>query len=430
MGGNRLIARDFVGPDVEPDEVRERLRRRQRKLLLNFVARARNWKHPFSSTASISSDEKASDPEFRPHSPSDFEADAPKARSYSKAPLSNDHGHDLNEKDVDDCGSPGNYGPSSPTPSDAFHNRMPSMSRHVSFCPQDDGGTTIVPPHSDAALASRFASPVASRFTSPAPTIVHGDQPIPPIIPTNPTLPSFTSESAVARPSNENRTRRQKILSNLRTILLGFVTPASLSIIIAFPIALITPVKSLFTTTSYTGIPNAPDGEPPLAFIMDTTTFMGGASVPLGLVCLGSALARLKVPSFRSSEEWQKIPRGAIMSLAVGKMIISPVLGVLIVRGLTKAGVVDSEDKVLQFVCMCVPSPALVVVNCYRWLIHVRRWNSFLSCLPTATTQVFLTQVYSGTGSAEHLSPFLIPQYIIMFVSMTALTAYTLQLLF
>lgn len=54
----------------------------------------------------------------------------------------------------------------------------------------------------------------------------------------------------------------------------------------------------------------------------------------------------------------------------------------------------------------------------------------FFSCLPTATTQVFLTQVYSGTGDAEHLSSFLIPQYILMFISMTALTAYSLQLIF
>lgn len=44
--------------------------------------------------------------------------------------------------------------------------------------------------------------------------------------------------------------------------------------------------------------------------------------------------------------------------------------------------------------------------------------------------QVFLTQVYSGTGDAQHLSPFLIPQYALMFVSMTALSAYSLQLLF
>ena len=45
-------------------------------------------------------------------------------------------------------------------------------------------------------------------------------------------------------------------------------------------------------------------------------------------------------------------------------------------------------------------------------------------------SQVFLTQVYSGTGSAGHLSAFLIPQYALMFVTMTALTAYSLVLIF
>lgn len=56
--------------------------------------------------------------------------------------------------------------------------------------------------------------------------------------------------------------------------------------------------------------------------------------------------------------------------------------------------------------------------------------SRFCSCLPTATTQVYLTQVYSAEGDAQHLSAFLIPQYILMFISMVALTAYTLNLIF
>ena len=56
--------------------------------------------------------------------------------------------------------------------------------------------------------------------------------------------------------------------------------------------------------------------------------------------------------------------------------------------------------------------------------------DRFFSCVPTATSQVFLTQVYSATGSAEPLPAFLLPQYIIMFFSMTILTAYTLSMLF
>ena len=80
------------------------------------------------------------------------------------------------------------------------------------------------------------------------------------------------------------------------------------------------------------------------------STFVGAGSVPLGLICLGSALARLKVPMNR--ESWRTMPTGSILALAVGKMCVLPVLGVLIVGGLTHVGVVPRDDKVLRFVCM------------------------------------------------------------------------------
>ncbi|KAJ7659482.1 hypothetical protein B0H17DRAFT_1212876 [Mycena rosella] len=106
----------------------------------------------------------------------------------------------------------------------------------------------------------------------------------------------------------------------------------------------------------------APDGEPRLAFVMDTASFIGAAG---------------------------------------GKMFLFPMIGVFLYKGLVRAGVIPPTDKVLQFVCM------------------------LFSCLPTATTQIFVTQVASGTASAEHLSAFLIPQYEMMLISMTALTAST-----
>ena len=45
---------------------------------------------------------------------------------------------------------------------------------------------------------------------------------------------------------------------------------------------------------------------------------------------------------------------GAIVSLAVGRMIIMPVIGVLIVHGLVHVDIISKDDKVLQFVCMYV----------------------------------------------------------------------------
>lgn len=123
-----------------------------------------------------------------------------------------------------------------------------------------------------------------------------------------------------------------------------------MSIIVSFVISLINPIKALFIHVPGTYMPDAPDGQPPLAFIMDTCTFVGAASVPLGLICLGSALARLKIPL--TATAWKAMPMGAIGAFAVAKIIISPILGVAICQGLTHAGIIDKDDKVLRFVCL------------------------------------------------------------------------------
>jgi predicted permease len=123
-------------------------------------------------------------------------------------------------------------------------------------------------------------------------------------------------------------------------------------IVVAIVIALVDPLKALFLPPS-SGFkprfrPVAPDGQPPLAFVLDTATFVGAASVPIGLICLGSALACLRM---RSGEPF---PRGAIASLALAKMVVTPLIGVGITRWFAHAGFVHRDDKVLQFVCMCV----------------------------------------------------------------------------
>ncbi|KIM54957.1 hypothetical protein SCLCIDRAFT_1221573 [Scleroderma citrinum Foug A] len=181
------------------------------------------------------------------------------------------------------------------------------------------------------------------------------------------------------------------------------MSPPSLSIIVSFVISLVPTLKALFVS----GVPGvkispAPDGQPPLAILMNTATFIGDASIPLGLICLGSALARLQLPE----GSWRSLPIASISALAAARLIIMPVLGVIICQSLTHVGIIDSGNNVLRFICI------------------------FMSCLPTSTTQVYLTQVYSGTGTATHLAAFLIPQYILMFGTMTGLTAYTLHLIF
>jgi predicted permease len=107
-------------------------------------------------------------------------------------------------------------------------------------------------------------------------------------------------------------------------------------------------LKALFIEVPGVHMPSAPDGQPPLAFIQDIATFIGAASIPIGLICLGSSLARLNVPL----GQWRSLPIGASLSFAIGKLLIMPVLGVLICRGLVNAGVLFRDDKVLIFTSM------------------------------------------------------------------------------
>ncbi|KAG1730938.1 auxin efflux carrier [Suillus paluster] len=193
----------------------------------------------------------------------------------------------------------------------------------------------------------------------------------------------------------------QKFLSLTFGFLQSLMYPPSLSIILSFIIAVIPPLKALFVSgVPGTHIPTAPDGEPPLAFIMSTAIFISGASVPMSLMALGSALARLNIPR----SQWSSLPLSAIGTLAISRLVLMPILGILICQKFTHIGLIDSSNNVLRFVCMCVSSDICGLS--------------------------LLTQVYSGTGNAEHLSAFLIPQYMIMFVSMTAVTSFTLHILF
>lgn len=302
MGGSRLIGFDFVGPDVESEEVREATRRRRKLIFLEWPRRVvglgRNQRAPRSASIFDGKSIKADD-----------ESIAPEAEKPQRPRLA---------------------------------------SKHVSFDQDASVDTHGVVATSSSPL---FAEGWHSQLTSPAPTatavdttdILHtiGGRPATPILPTMD--PHATARSPWAQ-------RRKAISANMRTFLRNLFLPGSVSILISFVIALVPELKALFVQVDGTHIHPAPDGDPPLAFVIDAASFIGAASVPMGLVCLGSALARLSIPR----GAWGSLPSGAILGLAIGKMIVSPVLGVLICKGLVNVNVISKEDKVLQFVCMWV----------------------------------------------------------------------------
>ncbi|TDL22375.1 hypothetical protein BD410DRAFT_748622 [Rickenella mellea] len=360
MGGHRLVALDYVGPEVEDDDIRMPVKAKALGTIHTWIGVARS----VYTVLANKPPKPLRDPEVPPITAKSMEEN----RGIAK-------------EDVADV---------------SLRHRPEIGSKHVSFYVEDS--TAI----QTEIISSGVGSPAPtealhsmSRVTSASPTAAQIDSTIEIL-----RVPQRAGQSVIA--SSKSRGFLRGTINQLHTLVKSLITPPAIAIISAIIIAIVQPLKALFVSIPTVYIPNAPDGQPPLAFILDSATFIGNASVPLGLICLGSAMARLKVPW----NQWSRLPVGAIAWLAISKMIVIPVIGVLICQGLVNAGVIDREDKVLRFVCI------------------------FFSCVPTATTQVFLTQVYSGTGSAEHLSAFLIPQYAIMFISMTTLTAFTLRLLF
>ena len=262
LGGFLLIAKDFEGPDVDSEELRERMHLRRRRL----AAMATCLLGRFSRF-------------FR----------------HSEQACDTESGSDFQEKDT------------------ISHNE--SM-----------GSKSII---SQKTLTSTPPSPTSDKNMDFTPLETHG-------------------HSADRRPS-------YRLYSRLRHFLTELLKPIPIVIFLSLVIALVDPLKALFLPPSDSFQPRfrpaAPDGQPPLAFVLDTASFVGAASVPIGLICLGSALACLRLRSGKT------FPQGAITALALARMVVTPLLGVGITRWFARAGFVDRDDKVLQFVCMCVSRP-------------------------------------------------------------------------
>ncbi|TFY76519.1 hypothetical protein EWM64_g7491 [Hericium alpestre] len=254
MGGHRLIMKDYVGPDIEPEDVREMMRLRHQKLvsriLSNPLTHRRRTVQPVddlesASEKNVSYPEKSGEAEI---------TEELRKQAEQLPPCQQDEKHRSHEK-------------------------------HVAFI-HDEAASPA-----DMDLASHLTSPAPtithvgpSRMTSPTPTITYVDDAAPRALPIEPTpsanpRPS-SSESAVLPPVHPHRSR---ILSEAHAVLRGLLNPSSLAIIVAFPIALITPLKALFTP-------------PPLAFLLDTASFIGAASGMRG-IRWGDAMQQLGAQS-------------------------------------------------------------------------------------------------------------------------------------
>lgn len=199
---------------------------------------------------------------------------------------------------------------------------------------EDDvpGALPSRPIYSGGAVPTKKASRAAS-FTS----MMESTRPIPPTAPLDaadaaavggphalqPVCSHHAPPSVYHQPvSPVPSLHRTPIWKRALHILESFLLPASIAIMVAIPCSIVLPLKALFVSVDgWTGtkMPNGPDGKPPLAFITDTTTFLGGMTVPANLILLGAGFARLKAP-----KRWKDQPVAAMLAMTVCKSESEP----------------------------------------------------------------------------------------------------------
>ncbi|ODQ79397.1 hypothetical protein BABINDRAFT_161802 [Babjeviella inositovora NRRL Y-12698] len=189
----------------------------------------------------------------------------------------------------------------------------------------------------------------------------------------------------------------------LRQIFENFLKPTSMSLIISIVISMIPWVRALFiqNSISLVTLPAAPDGNPPLSFIMDFTDYVG-ACIPFGLIILGATISRLSVRSIPKGFMWTAV------SLSLVRLVILPVFGVLISERLYTIGWFSNDSKMLRF-------------------ISIIAWG-----LPNSTSLVYVTAFYTCLDSEDHLqmdclAVMLLVQYPMMAITLPTLVSFIIK---
>ncbi|KAI8848224.1 auxin efflux carrier [Chytridium lagenaria] len=175
----------------------------------------------------------------------------------------------------------------------------------------------------------------------------------------------------------------------------AFGNLANIATVVGLIVAVVPFLKALFID-----LPNASaapsTNEPPFLFLFETLKFLGDAAVPLGLVNLGAALGRLNLRSL--------LPIRITLAIAFARLVMFPLIGFAIIIGLTNAGVVDRNDKMLRFVLLIETG------------------------VPTASSTVFFTQLWHPKGEADNIASVVLIEYTMAAVSMIVCLAIALSI--
>ncbi len=176
--------------------------------------------------------------------------------------------------------------------------------------------------------------------------------------------------------------------------------PLPLALIISIVITMIPWTRALFYKKASVQLPQAPDGLPMFNFIMDFTSFVGNAAVPLGLSMLGATISRLKL---------KNMPIGFyvnIILMSLLKLVILPIIFIALALKFQDIGWIEKTDILAPFILILV------------------------SAVPTQTSNIYVTAFYSPPGAHVEMDcvalTFLI-QYPLLIITLPIVMTYTLK---
>ncbi|KAF3925123.1 hypothetical protein ABW20_dc0100287 [Dactylellina cionopaga] len=167
--------------------------------------------------------------------------------------------------------------------------------------------------------------------------------------------------------NDEGRTRGQKVWARVKL----FITIPAMTLLSALVIAIVPYLRALFVPTTGVTMPSAPDGRPPLDFVVQFASYGGQLSPVMGIAMLGAALSRIRV---------RHLPDGFWMSIAatcILKLIVGPILGILWIQGLKHTTLINNDQKMMQLVI------------------------AITGGMPAATSQVYITTLYAPDDAPE-----------------------------
>ena len=221
------------------------------------------------------------------------------------------------------------------------------------------------------------------------------------------TMKIITETNITDAKINENE-GGNKITKFLNKCHLGFIVfflsnfkkPNSVVLVISIIIALIPWLKALFVETGTVQLPNAPNQKPPLNFILLYAEYLGYPCVPMGLLLIGSVLARL---------EFNQVPKGFWKSAVchtIFRLCILPIIGTAFITRLKNIGWID--DPMAIFVCIMEYA------------------------LPSATVQIYLTAAAMKPNDKtctplNCVGLYMILQYLVLVISMPITVCYCIK---